>query len=90
MYNPKENYYVVESELEYGLLGVRYGNPGSHIYGNPAIIYLSKSLNDDEKKYVALHEKQHREDEYQTRVITSCLAIDLYGIYNSPITKYHL
>ncbi|MCS7123143.1 MAG: hypothetical protein RMJ17_01010 [Candidatus Aenigmarchaeota archaeon] len=86
-YDAKSNCYVYNAYLGNSVLGMRIGFCNSHIYGNPAIIYISSLVKEEDVDYVKLHEVIHMDDEYITRIITESLALDLYD-KKSPLSFY--
>ncbi|MEM5874449.1 MAG: hypothetical protein QW641_00770 [Candidatus Aenigmatarchaeota archaeon] len=67
---------------------MRIGEPYSHIYGAPPIIFISPLVREEDIDYVRLHELIHDEDEYKTRIITEILAKDLFDKTFSPLSFY--
>jgi len=88
VYLPKSNCYLKEGYWGEYVLGLRIGEPYSHIYGSPAKIYISPLVSEEDKGYVFLHEILHHPDEYINRVLTESLAKDILGISTSPLPKY--
>lgn len=88
MYDPESNSYTFRAYLGDDILGMRIGEPYSHIYGAPAIIFISPFVKEDDEDYVKLHELIHDEDEYKTRIITEILAKDLLDKAFSPLFFY--